>query len=71
MGLLSSGTPLEWHEIEPLADHIRQHGIIQLINLWKRLKDRQHDVLLWGDEVMPSLIQLVFPRLIDMATLAG
>ena len=51
MGLLTQGTPMTWDEIKPLTDYIRKHGIIQLIHLWNRLKDRQHDVLLWGDEV--------------------
>lgn len=51
MGLLSLGTPLHWDECRKYADHVRQHGIIQLLNIMRRLQDRQHDVLLWGDEV--------------------
>lgn len=51
MGLLSEGSPLSWEETKDLADHVRQHGIKQFINLYHRLKNRQGDVLKWGDEV--------------------
>ena len=51
MGLLSTGTPLDWSEAKNYADHVRKHGIIQLLNIWKRVKDRKRDHLLWGDEV--------------------
>lgn len=51
MGLLSEGSPLSWEETKKLANHVREHGIIQFINLYKRLRDRQGDVLKWGDEV--------------------
>lgn len=52
MGLLSEGSPLSWPETKALADHVRKHGIIQFINLYKLLKDRQGDILKWGDEVI-------------------
>lgn len=52
MGLLSEGSPLDWEDTKKLADHVREHGIIQFINLYKRLRDRQGDVLKWGDEVL-------------------
>lgn len=51
MGLLSEGSPLSWSETKELADHVRKHGITQFINLYNLLKDRQGDVLKWGDEV--------------------
>lgn len=51
MGLLSEGSPLTWDETKALAQHVREHGIEQFINLFARLKDRQGDVLKWGDEV--------------------
>ncbi|KAH8287586.1 hypothetical protein KR054_010436 [Drosophila jambulina] len=51
MGLLSEGSPLSWEETEALANHVREHGINQFINLYHRLKDRQGDILKWGDEV--------------------
>lgn len=54
MGLLSEGSPLSWEETKDLADHVRRHGIKQFINLYHRLKNRQGDVLKWGDEVSCS-----------------
>ncbi|KAL5277748.1 GCLC family protein [Megaselia abdita] len=51
MGLLSEGNPLSWEETKQLADHVRKHGIEQFINLYHRLKDREGDILKWGDEV--------------------
>lgn len=51
MGLLSEGSPLTWEETKALAEHVRQHGIEQFINLYRKLQDRTGDVLKWGDEV--------------------
>ncbi|OAX39118.1 GCS-domain-containing protein [Rhizopogon vinicolor AM-OR11-026] len=51
MGLLYLGTPLSWDETKQYADHVREHGIIQFLHTWDRLKDRCGDELLWGDEV--------------------
>lgn len=51
MGLLSQGSPLNWEETRKYADHIRKHGIIQFLNIYNKVKDRQKDVLKWGDEV--------------------
>jgi glutamate--cysteine ligase catalytic subunit len=53
MGLLSLGTPLHWEDAKKHADHVRYHGITQFLNIWSKLKDRQGDELLWGDEVRP------------------
>nr|XP_003706896.1 PREDICTED: glutamate--cysteine ligase catalytic subunit isoform X1 [Megachile rotundata] len=57
MGLLTEGSPLSWEETKNLADHVRKHGIIQFINLYKRLRDRQGDILKWGDEVEYMIIK--------------
>lgn len=51
MGLLTEGSPLSWDETKALAEHVREHGVQQFINLYHRLKDRHGDVLKWGDEV--------------------
>ncbi|KIN95049.1 hypothetical protein M404DRAFT_60567, partial [Pisolithus tinctorius Marx 270] len=51
MGVLCLGTPLTWEETKNHADHVRNHGIIQFIHTWHRVKDRTGDELLWGDEV--------------------
>lgn len=55
MGLLSLGTPLPWPEVKKHADHVREHGIIQFLNIWKRNKDKARDELLWGDEASRSV----------------
>lgn len=51
MGLLSQGSPLNWEESKKYANHIRKHGIIQFVNIYNKVKERQKDVLKWGDEV--------------------
>lgn len=51
MGLLFAGKALAWEDSIPYLEHVREHGIIQFINLWDRFKDRTGDQLLWGDEV--------------------
>ncbi|KAK1925719.1 glutamate-cysteine ligase-domain-containing protein [Papiliotrema laurentii] len=51
MGLLALGTPLDWPETKPLAEHIRYHGITQFLHTWKRWKDVSGKGLLWGDEI--------------------
>jgi len=51
MGLLSAGQPLTWEETKQLADHVRQHGVEQFVNVYHQLLDRKGDVLKWGDEV--------------------
>jgi glutamate--cysteine ligase catalytic subunit len=52
MGLLSLGTPLKWSEAKQYADHVRAHGIEQFLSIYNRMKDKQKDCLLWGDEVI-------------------
>ncbi len=51
MGLLSLGTPLTWSEAKQHSDHVRAHGIQQLLATFKRVGERHGDHLLWGDEV--------------------
>uniref|UniRef100_A0A3Q3BLU2 Glutamate--cysteine ligase n=1 Tax=Kryptolebias marmoratus TaxID=37003 RepID=A0A3Q3BLU2_KRYMA len=58
MGLLSQGSPLDWEESRKYADHIRKHGIIQFLNIYNKVKERQKDVLKWGDEVEYMLVEL-------------
>ncbi|KAI0036964.1 glutamate-cysteine ligase catalytic subunit [Vararia minispora EC-137] len=58
MGLLSLGTPLPWNEAKKHADHVRYHGISQFLNTWRRLKDRQGDELMWGDEIEYMIVEL-------------
>lgn len=58
MGLLSLGTPLDWHESKQYNDHVRKNGILQLINIFKQHATRQNDVFYWGDEVEYMLVHI-------------
>lgn len=74
MGLLSEGNPLTWEETHALADHVREHGITQFINLYQKLKSRQGDYLKWGDEVSTFIFYkyLISMRLFHVpAVIAG
>ncbi|KAG8708741.1 hypothetical protein FRC08_018734 [Ceratobasidium sp. 394] len=51
MGHLCEGNPLSWEDGQKHADYIREHGIVQFLNVWKRQKGRRDDELLWGDEL--------------------
>ena len=58
MALLTLGTPLDWQEAKKHADHVRKHGIIQFLNIWRRVSKRVKDHLLWGDEVEYCVVTL-------------
>lgn len=51
MGLLSLGTPLPWTEAAELSEHVRKHGVEQFLSVWRELRERCGDRLLWGDEL--------------------
>ncbi|XP_023017496.2 glutamate--cysteine ligase [Leptinotarsa decemlineata] len=57
MGLLNEGSPLSHEETMKYAQHVREHGIIQYINAYKKNKDRQGDVLKWGDEIEYTIVK--------------
>lgn len=48
---LHEGSALTPEETKKFTKHVKERGIIQFINLYKKLKDRQGDELKWGDEV--------------------
>lgn len=58
MGLLSLGTPLEWKDIKKYTEHVRTHGILQLLAVYDRHKDRKRDRLLWGDEIEYMVVEI-------------
>ena len=58
MGLLSLGTPLDWHESKKLNEHVRANGIEQLINIFAQHAHRRGDRYLWGDEVEYMLVDM-------------
>lgn len=58
MGLLSLGTPLSWEDTKKVASQVRNHGITQFLHTWDRLKDKNGDELLWGDEIEYMVVAL-------------
>ncbi|KAF0992170.1 hypothetical protein HZS_7350, partial [Henneguya salminicola] len=58
MGLLSTGTSLTWEEIEKWSEYVKEHGILQFINIYNSLKGRENDLLKYGDEVEYCMIYL-------------
>lgn len=58
MGLLSLGTPLDWHTSRQHNEHVRASGIDQLINIFRQHADRRQDHFYWGDEVEYMLVDV-------------
>lgn len=52
------GTPLEWPEVKKHAEHVRTHGIEQLVHMYNSTKDKKGDRLLWGDEVECMVVEV-------------
>lgn len=61
MGLLTKGTPLSWEDSKQYHAHVKKHGIIQFLNLYKKNKDRARETFLWGDET-EALLMKIFPK---------
>jgi len=52
MGLLAQGHTLIWTAVpRNIVEYVKQHGVMQFINIYEAVKDREHDCLTWGDEV--------------------
>lgn len=51
MGLLKVGKPLRFDDAKEHLKYVREHGVLQFLNTWNRLKDLSNDELLWGDEI--------------------
>lgn len=58
MGLLQLGTPLNWEKAKGTAHQVRDWGIEQLLTIWRRNKDKERAVLLWGDEIEYLVVAL-------------
>ncbi|CAH1101819.1 unnamed protein product [Psylliodes chrysocephalus] len=57
MGLADAGSPLSHEETMKWASHIRKHGIVQFINLFKKQKTRRGDVFKWGEEIEYTIVK--------------
>lgn len=51
MGLLTAGKPLNPEDTLRISNYIREHGVDQFLNTWKRVKDIADDELRFGDEI--------------------
>ena len=51
MGLLVEGEALSPEDTKEYLNYIREHGITQFLNTWRRVKDLQGDELRFGDEI--------------------
>lgn len=58
MGLLQLGTPLVWEKAKGAADQVREWGIEQLLTIWRKNKDKERALLLWGDEIEYLVVAL-------------
>lgn len=58
MGLLVEGKPLLPEELKKYLKYIREHGVLQFLNIWKRLKDVENDELKFGDEIECGILVL-------------
>eukprot|EP01132_Coremiostelium_polycephalum_P000964 gene964-1227_t len=57
MGFIAEGNTLVWEEASKHAEYIKQHGILQLLNIYNANKDRFNDSFKWGDEVEYLLVE--------------
>ncbi|KYQ93916.1 glutamate-cysteine ligase [Tieghemostelium lacteum] len=57
MGFIAEGNTLNWEDAKKFANYIREHGIIQFLNIYNANKDRSGDQFKWGDEVEYILIE--------------
>ena len=56
MGLLKRGVALTWENSLEYLEFVREHGILQFLNTWNRVKDVKDDELKWGDEIECSVM---------------
>lgn len=56
MGLLSVGKPFSWSDARDHRKYVRDHGVVQFLKTYERVKDITNDELLWGDEVNYVLV---------------
>jgi len=57
MSKLIPGSALSWEETQKWTPYMKEIGIQQFITIFNRHKDRDGDILTWGDEVEYTLIK--------------
>eukprot|EP00619_Florenciella_sp_RCC1007_P013543 CAMPEP_0205920822 /NCGR_PEP_ID=MMETSP1325-20131115/11812_1 /ASSEMBLY_ACC=CAM_ASM_000708 /TAXON_ID=236786 /ORGANISM="Florenciella sp., Strain RCC1007" /LENGTH=87 /DNA_ID=CAMNT_0053288551 /DNA_START=52 /DNA_END=312 /DNA_ORIENTATION=- len=56
--LVVKGRPLTWDESKEKIKYVRDHGVIQFINTYAKVKEDQNDDLFWGDEVEYGVLEI-------------
>jgi hypothetical protein len=57
--VLTVGTPLNWPDALDRLAYVREHGIDQFIEMWRRSQTlKRDDDLLWGDEVEYAVLRV-------------
>ena len=57
--VLTVGTPLNWPDALDRLAYVREHGIDQFIEMWRRSQTlKRDDDLLWGDEVEYAILRV-------------
>ena len=56
--VLTVGRPLPWQEAKDKLTYVRQHGVDQFIQHYRRHETKQRDTLLYGDEIEYGLFKL-------------
>ena len=56
--VLTVGRPLPWQEAKDKLAYVRQHGVDQFIQHYRRHATKQRDTLLYGDEIEYGLFKL-------------
>ena len=57
--VLTVGTPLDWPDALDRLAYVREHGIDQFIEMWRRSQTlTRDDDLLWGDEVEYAILRV-------------
>ena len=62
MGFIAEGSTLGWQDAAKQSRYVRDHGIVQLLNIYKKYKDRKNDKLSWGDEVCGVCLDVFWGR---------
>lgn len=58
MGFLVKGDTLVWADSVQFLEHVKKHGLQQFLNLYNKVKTRESDRFLWGDEVEYILVKI-------------
>lgn len=57
-GLLKVGEPLAWEDTVQHCKYVREHGLLQFLATYNRVKDISKDRLYYGDEIEHSVLKV-------------